>query len=197
MNKKNNSLSVALQPVSAVSDFQHDTRVNTEAPVYTVIDIVGIAYIFVWDRPLNHIREHCAAGSDGLTQVLMPVCIFIDFLQPFRFLYESLAQPFRGNHSVICPEGDGVLFRNQDILVCPRIHGQRRVEGVENPVITSAALDRLQDDDERYVLRAYYIDGLQWDQIALKVPCAERTVYDIRLRGLKSVANILQLDAEK
>ena len=39
------------------------------------------------------------------------------------------------------------------------------------------------DDAERYVLRAYYIDGMQWDQIALKVPCAERTVYDIRLRG--------------
>lgn len=58
-------------------------------------------------------------------------------------------------------------------------------------------LDRLQDDDERFVLRAYYIDGMQWDQIALKVPCAERTVYDIRLRGLKSVANILQSDAEK
>lgn len=58
-------------------------------------------------------------------------------------------------------------------------------------------LDRLQDDDERFVLRAYYIDGMQWDQIALKVPCAERTVYDIRLRGLKSVAKILQSDAEK
>lgn len=58
-------------------------------------------------------------------------------------------------------------------------------------------LDRLQDDDERFVLRAYYIDGLQWDQIALKVPCAERTVYDIRLRGLKSLAKILQSDAEK
>lgn len=58
-------------------------------------------------------------------------------------------------------------------------------------------LDRLQDDDERFVLRAYYIDGLQWDQIALKVPCAERTVYDIRLRGLKNLAEILQSDAEK
>ena len=58
-------------------------------------------------------------------------------------------------------------------------------------------LDRLQDDDERFVLRAYYIDGLQWDQIALKVPCAERTVYDIRMRGLKSLAKILQSDAEK
>lgn len=58
-------------------------------------------------------------------------------------------------------------------------------------------LDRLQDDDERFVLRAYYIDGMQWDKIALKVPCAERTVYDIRLRGLKSLAKILQSDAEK
>lgn len=58
-------------------------------------------------------------------------------------------------------------------------------------------LDRMQDSDERFVLRAYYIDGLQWDQIALKVPCAERTVYDIRLRGLKSLAKILQSDAEK
>ena len=58
-------------------------------------------------------------------------------------------------------------------------------------------LDRLQDQDEAFVLRAYYIDGLQWDQIALKVPCAERTVYDIRLRGLKSLAKILQSDAEK
>lgn len=57
-------------------------------------------------------------------------------------------------------------------------------------------LDRLQDDDERFVLRAYYIDGMQWDQIALKVPCAERTVYDIRLRSLKSLAKILQSDAE-
>lgn len=58
-------------------------------------------------------------------------------------------------------------------------------------------LDRLQDQDEAFVLRAYYIDGMQWDQIALKVPCAERTVYDIRLRGLKSLAKILQSDAEK
>ena len=57
--------------------------------------------------------------------------------------------------------------------------------------------DLSQDPDERYVLRAYYIDGLQWDQIALKVPCAERTVYDIRLRGLKSLAKILQSDTEK
>jgi hypothetical protein len=67
--------------------------------------------------------------------------------------------------------------------------------GIE--VDTYMTLDRLQDPDERVVLRAYYIDGLQWDQIALKVPCAERTVYDIRLRGLKSVAKILQSDAEK
>lgn len=58
-------------------------------------------------------------------------------------------------------------------------------------------LDRLQDQDEAFVLRAYYIDGIQWDQIALNVPCAERTVYDIRLRGLKSLAKILQSDAEK
>ena len=50
---------------------------------------------------------------------------------------------------------------------------------------------------DTFVLRAYYIDGMQWDQIALKVPCAERTVYDIRLRGLKSLAKILQSDAEK
>ena len=67
--------------------------------------------------------------------------------------------------------------------------------GIE--VDTYMTLDKLQDPDERYVLRAYYIDGLQWDQIALKVPCAERTVYDIRLRGLKSLAKILQSDAEK
>ena len=67
--------------------------------------------------------------------------------------------------------------------------------GIE--VDTYMTLDKLQDPDERYVLRAYYIDGLQWDQIALKVPCAERTVYGIRLRGLKSLAKILQSDAEK
>ena len=70
-----------------------------------------------------------------------------------------------------------------------------KILGIEVEIYMT--LDRLQDDDERFVLRAYYIDGLQWDQIALKVPCAERTVYDIRLRGLKSLAKILQSDAEK
>lgn len=70
-----------------------------------------------------------------------------------------------------------------------------KILGIEVDIYMT--LDRLQDDDERFVLRAYYIDGLQWDQIALKVPCAERTVYDIRMRGLKSLAKILQTDAEK
>ena len=70
-----------------------------------------------------------------------------------------------------------------------------KILGIEVDIYMT--LDRLQDDDERFVLRAYYIDGMQWDQIALKVPCAERTVYDIRLRGLKSLAKILQSDAEK
>lgn len=70
-----------------------------------------------------------------------------------------------------------------------------KILGIEVDIYMT--LDRLQDDDERFVLRAYYIDGLQWDQIALKVPCAERTVYDIRMRGLKSLAKILQPDAEK
>ena len=102
-----------------VSDFQHDAWLNAEPPVYAVIDIVGIADIFVCDRPLNNIRENCAAGADGLAQVFISVCVFVDFFQPFRFLYECLAQPFRGNHAVICPKGDSVLFRNQNVLVRP------------------------------------------------------------------------------
>ena len=61
-----------------------------------------------------------------------------------------------------------------------------------------ADLSRRELDEQACrVIILRYIDGLQWDQIALKVPCAERTVYDIRLRGLKSLAKILQSDAEK
>ena len=47
--------------------------------------------------------------------------------------------------------------------------------GIE--VDTYMTLDRLQDPDERFVLRAYYIDGLQWRDVAAAVHRGQSTVF--------------------
>lgn len=66
--------------------------------------------------------------------------------------------------------------------------------GIEVDIMMT--LDKIEDPDESYALRRHYIDGKEWGDIARNIPCSERTVYNIRLRGLKSLVKILQTDAE-
>lgn len=46
------------------------------------------------------------------------------------------------------------------------------------------AIDKLEDESERRVLREYYIDDKKWKDIADGFPCHERTVHRIHGRAL-------------
>lgn len=46
-------------------------------------------------------------------------------------------------------------------------------------------LDKMSDQTEREVLRYRYIDGLTWEQIAVKIPCGLRHVYRVHGNALQ------------
>lgn len=54
------------------------------------------------------------------------------------------------------------------------------------------AIDKLDDAEERRVLRRKYLDNARWQDIAEEIPCSERTVFYIHGRALAHLAEILQ-----
>lgn len=51
------------------------------------------------------------------------------------------------------------------------------------------ALDSL-DREEAHVIRRRYLDGADWIVIANEIPCSERTVYYLRKRALRKLADM-------
>jgi len=49
------------------------------------------------------------------------------------------------------------------------------------------AIDGLEDEDDQLAARLYYIDGLPWWKVALKIPCGEAEIY----RKRKEILNKL------
>lgn len=54
-------------------------------------------------------------------------------------------------------------------------------------------VDNIEDVAEREVIRYRYIDGLRWEEIADKIPCALRTVYIIHGRALRHLETCIEL----
>lgn len=56
------------------------------------------------------------------------------------------------------------------------------------------AIDNLKSENERIVLRAIYIDGKHYREIAEMVPCVVRSVHRYHQRGLSHIGQYLSLN---
>jgi len=55
-------------------------------------------------------------------------------------------------------------------------------------------VERLDNSTSKMVLKAYYIDGKSWREIADMVPCTQRTVYKHREKAIKAIIKIIKSD---
>lgn len=51
-------------------------------------------------------------------------------------------------------------------------------------------VEKLEDHEERHVLKRRYLDNAGWREIAAEVPCSERTVFYIHGRALAHLAEV-------
>lgn len=55
-------------------------------------------------------------------------------------------------------------------------------------------VERMTNSTSKLVLKAYYIDGKPWREIADMVPCTQRTVYKHREKAIKEIIKIIKPD---
>ena len=67
----------------------------------------------------------------------------------------------------------------------------RRMACIELLKQYSKAIEHL-DYDEAHVIRRRYLDGARWVQIAMEIPCSERTVYYIHGHALQRLQSIAE-----
>ena len=56
------------------------------------------------------------------------------------------------------------------------------------------AVEQMTNSTSKLVLKAYYIDGKPWREIADMVPCTQRTVYKHREKAIKEIIKIIKPD---
>lgn len=54
------------------------------------------------------------------------------------------------------------------------------------------AVEQMTNSTSKLVLKAYYIDGKPWREIADMVPCTQRTVYKHREKAIKEIIKIIK-----
>lgn len=55
-----------------------------------------------------------------------------------------------------------------------------------------STVEKLEDQTSRRVLKAYYIDGKAWREVAQMIPCTQRAVYNYRERALKEIIKFIK-----
>lgn len=102
----------------------------------------------------------------------------LKYAAPSAINYSDMPKAHNSNHDL----SDYVA--KMDEMTDYMISKYTRLRGVEVDIYLR--LDRMENQDERELLRYRYIDGLTWVQIADRLNTVERNVYFIHGRALRN-----------
>ena len=102
----------------------------------------------------------------------------LKYAAPSAINYSDMPKAHNSNHDL----SDYVA--KMDEMTDYMISKYTRLRGVEVDIYLR--LDRMENQDERELLRYRYIDGLTWVQIADRLHTVERNVYFIHGRALRN-----------
>ena len=100
----------------------------------------------------------------------------LKYAAPSAINYSDMPKAHNANHDL------SEYVAKMDEMTDYMISKYTRLRGIEVDIYKR--LDRMDNQDERELLRFRYIDGLTWDQIALKLGYSRRNVTRIHGRAL-------------
>ena len=133
-----------------------------------------IREVIVWLNQYKHIQRDIRDIELRITKLRL------QYAAPSAINYSDMPKAHDSEHDL--SDYYAKLQEYEELLI------KRHTECLALSVQYVQAFDQLTRD-EAYVIRRRYIDGAEFDVIRKEIPCSESTVYRIRRRALRKLAN--------